>query len=143
MLDNASFDTSSHQTIDFLIKSRPAKSWYYGQGGRYEHIKKQRPVKRSLSAHNFNWNLLVQRLDMRFEREEKENAARISGKALTKLKQTLGEELLLKLQTEHPELYEKLMEHIKAEKHLTFSFCKDLLATHNLNLEEELALVRK
>ena len=62
-LDEASFDTSSHHTIDYLVEQSTAKSYTYGQDRKYIHIKKQRPVKRSLSAHNFNWNILVDRVD--------------------------------------------------------------------------------
>ena len=61
--DEASFDTSSHHTIDYLVEQSTAKSYTYGQDVKYIHIKKQRPVKRSLSAHNFNWNILVDRVD--------------------------------------------------------------------------------
>ena len=62
-LDEASFDTSSHHTIDFILEKGTAKSYTYGQDAKYIHIKKQRPVKRSLSAYNFNWNILVDRID--------------------------------------------------------------------------------
>lgn len=66
-MDNASFDTSSHHTIDYLLNEGPAKSWTFGHGRRFMHIRKPRPVKRTLSANSFNWNLLVDRVDERMD----------------------------------------------------------------------------
>ena len=63
MLDGASFDTSSHHTIDYLLENRSAKSFTFGHNARYPHLKRQRPKKRSLSHGNFNWNQLVDRVD--------------------------------------------------------------------------------
>ncbi len=55
MLDSASFDTSSHHTIDYLLDERSVKTYTFGCQPRYKHVKRQKPVKRSLSAGNFNW----------------------------------------------------------------------------------------
>ena len=137
MYDDVSFDTSSHHTIDYLLETRSAKTYTFGQNRRYAHIKKQKPKKRALSAYNFNWNLLVDRMEERFRREAKENEARTSGHPMTKLTEILGKELLAKLKNEYPELYEKLMDHIERSKKITYSFCRDLLAQYNINLDEE------
>ena len=40
MLDDASFDTSSHHTIDYILDDQCAKSYTYGQNGGYRHIKR-------------------------------------------------------------------------------------------------------
>ena len=71
VLDGASFDTSSHHTIDYLLDNRSAKSFTFGKDGRFPHLKKQRPVKRSLSAGNFNWNLMVDRVNQQLQREQR------------------------------------------------------------------------
>ena len=41
MLDNASFDTSSHHTVDYLLETRSAKSFTFGidSKSRYPHLK--------------------------------------------------------------------------------------------------------
>ena len=115
-MDAASFDTSSHHTIDYLIKTKPAKSYTYGQGNKYIHLKRQRPTKRSLSAGNFNWNILVNRLEKRFNKEAKIKKNFNSGHPMSKLRSIIGENLLEKIKNEIPELYEALMEHIKNKK---------------------------
>ena len=80
MLDGASFDTSSHHTIDYQLETHSAKSFTFGLNiSRYQHLKRQRPAKRSLSAGNFNWNLLVTRVDKRLEKEQKKFDAFVSG----------------------------------------------------------------
>ena len=69
-MDDMSFETSSHQTLDFLLEKETAKSFTFGFGRRFEgHIKMPRPKKRTLSAASFNWNLLVDRIDGRLELE--------------------------------------------------------------------------
>lgn len=41
MLDDASFDTSSHHTIDYILEDdKFAKSYTFGQNGGYQHIKR-------------------------------------------------------------------------------------------------------
>ena len=137
MLDSASFDTSSHHTIDFLMDARSSKSFNFGQDRRYIHIRHQKPVKRSLSHGNFNWNLLVNRMDVRFAKEEKERQDLKSGHPMAKLEKILGKELLLKIKGEFPELHEQLLDHIKLTKKLTYQFCKELLSEYNINLDEE------
>ena len=136
-LDDASFDTSSHHTIDYLVETRSNKTYTFGEGSRYPHLKRQRPVKRSLSAGNFNWNLLVSRIDNRFDLMAKNEAKKNTGDPLTKLRNVLGQSLLDRIRDEFPELYEHLMEHIKNKKQLSYAFCRDLLADYNINLEEE------
>lgn len=112
-MDDASFDTSSHHTIDFLVEKNSAKSFTFGFGRKYmHHIRKPRPVKRTLSANSFNWNLLVDRIDGRLEKEARENAKLNSGTPMVKLTEVLGAELLERIKNELPELYELLMEHI-------------------------------
>lgn len=66
-------------------------------------------MRRSLSAGNFNWNLLVGRVEKRFEAEAKENMKLNTGHAMTKLTMILGESLLAKIKSEYAELYEHLM----------------------------------
>jgi hypothetical protein len=40
-MDDASFDTSSHHTIDYLVGTKSAKSFTYGSGKRYSgHLKR-------------------------------------------------------------------------------------------------------
>ena len=59
---NESWDTSSHNTIDYkLEREKLSKTFTFGAGQLYKHIKRQRLVKRSISAGNFNWNILVQK----------------------------------------------------------------------------------
>ena len=59
---NESWDTSSHATIDYKYDpNEEARSYTYGQDKKYSHIKRQKLVKRSLSAGNFNWNILVKK----------------------------------------------------------------------------------
>ena len=93
-MDGASFDTSSHHTIDYLIENNSAKTYTFGQDAKYIHLKHQRPIKRSLSHGNFNWNLLVDRLNERFVKEAEDDEKRISGDAMARLREFLGEELL-------------------------------------------------
>ena len=138
MLDNVSFDTSSHHTIDYILEDITAKSFTFGENGGYRHLKRQRPIKRSLSAGNFNWNLLVDRINSKFDEEAKRYAEKNSNDAMAKLIEILGQELLDKIKNEIPELYDALMDYIKNKKGLvTYAFLKDLLAQYNLNLEEE------
>ena len=100
-------------------------------------------MKRSLSAGNFNWNLLVDRINSRFDAEAKLYAEKKSGSAMAKLIEILGQELLDRIKAEIPELYEAIMDYIKNKKGLvTFAFLKELLAKYNLNLEEERRLQR-
>jgi len=40
MFDAVTFDTSSHHTIDYLLETRSAKTYTFGQDRRYKHIKK-------------------------------------------------------------------------------------------------------
>ena len=40
MFDGASFDTSSHHTIDYLLENRSAKSFTFGHNARYPHLKR-------------------------------------------------------------------------------------------------------
>jgi hypothetical protein len=94
-------------------------------------------VKRSLSAGNFNWNLLVNRLEKRFEKEAKFDDGFNSGHPMTKLRTILGDNLLVRIKKEIPELHEALTEHIKYKKQLSYAFCRDLLADYSINLEEE------
>mmetsp|Transcript_36250 Transcript_36250/g.44204 ORF Transcript_36250/g.44204 Transcript_36250/m.44204 type:complete len:85 (-) Transcript_36250:1541-1795(-) len=61
---------------------------------------------------------------------------------MTKLTGILGEALLSRIQEDFPELYEKLMEHLRIKKNITFAFCKDLLIQYDLNLDEERRLYR-
>ncbi len=105
MLDNASFDTSSHHTIDYQLDSRSSKSFTFGHDRRYTHIRKQKPVKRSLSQGNFNWNLLVNRMDVQIKKEEQIRLTLKSGLPITKLEKILGKDLLKKIKNEYPELY--------------------------------------
>ena len=105
MLDNASFDTSSHHTIEYQLDCRSSKSFTFGHDRRYTHIRKQKPCKRSLSHGNFNWNLLVNRMDVRFKKEEEERLTLKSGLPITKLEKILGKDLLKKIRDEYPELY--------------------------------------
>lgn len=142
-LDNVSFDTSSHHTIDYLVEDLTAKSYTFGKNGGYAHLKRQRPIKRSLSHGNFNWNLLVDRIDNRFEKEAKANALKDSGSPMSRLIEIIGKELLQRIKTDIPELYSALMDYIRDRKGLiTFAFCRDLLAKYNINLEEERRLQR-
>jgi len=141
MLEAASFDTSSHNTIDYLVETRSAKSFNFGQDGRYPHLKRQRPVRRSVSAGDFNWNLLVAHVDKRFKKEAELQAKLTSALPLSKLTKVLGSDLLAKIRDELPELHQHLMEHIKLKKKLSYAFCKELLAQYNLNLDEEKKLL--
>ena len=138
MLDNVSFDTSSHHTIDYILEDLTSKSFTFGQNGGYRHLKPQRPIKRSLSTGNFNWNMLVDRINSKFDKEIKLYAEKDSGSPMARLIEILGKELLEKIKNDIPELYDSLMEYIKGKKgQVTFAFCRDLLAKYNLNLEEE------
>ena len=56
---------------------------------------------------------------------------------MVKLEGILGQALLRKIQEEFPELYEKLLEHIRIKKNITLAFCRDLLAQYEINLDEE------
>ena len=116
MLDGASFDTSSHHTLDYLLDDRSTKTFTFGQDKRYTHIRKQKPVKRSLSHGNFNWNQLVNRLDARFEKEELKRQTLKSGFPMAKLEKILGKDLLKKIKDEYPELYNQLLEYVKMSK---------------------------
>ena len=50
-MDNMSFETSSHATLDYLLEKEMNKSFTFGFGRRYmNHIKMPRPKKRTLSA---------------------------------------------------------------------------------------------
>lgn len=40
MLDNVSFDTSSHHTIDYILEEHTSKSFTFGQNRNYRHIKR-------------------------------------------------------------------------------------------------------
>ena len=40
MLDSASFDTSSHHTIDYLVEERSANTYTFGFNPRYKHLKR-------------------------------------------------------------------------------------------------------
>ena len=88
-----SFDTSSHATLDYnLDEDNCAKSYTFGEGQKYRHIKRQRLVKRSISAGNFNWNLLV-------HKQDKNEAKRVNeflntATPMYKLKWILGEDLV-------------------------------------------------
>ena len=63
-----SWDTSSHNSIDYkLDREKFNRSFTFGEGEVYKHIKRQRLVKRSLSAGNFNWNLLVKKQEQNEE----------------------------------------------------------------------------
>lgn len=97
MMDGASFDTSSHHTIDYLVEEKSCKTYTFGHDRRYQHIRKQKPMRRSLSAGEFNWNLLVSRVEKRFQDEAKEMEKFNSGLAMTKLTSILGEKLLVKI----------------------------------------------
>ena len=92
-MEDCSYDTSSHHTIDYLVSERSYKTYTFGTGRRYPHLKRQKPIKRSLSHRNFNWNILVRRLDKRFEEEAKIEEAKNSGHAETKIIEVLGREL--------------------------------------------------
>ena len=82
MLDNVSFETSSHHTVDYILEDKTAKSFTFGQNGGYQHIRKQRPIKRSLSVGDFNWNMLVNRVNAKFDLEAKKYAEKGSGSPL-------------------------------------------------------------
>ena len=56
---------------------------------------------------------------------------------MVKLEGILGQALLRKIQEEFPELYEKLLDHIRIKKNITLAFCRDLLAQYEINLDEE------
>ena len=106
-MDDVSFETSSHNSIDYLLQEVEAKSFTFGFGRRYKyHIRMPRPKKRTLSAASFNWNLLVDRVDGRLEREAQEKAKLNSGTPMVKLTEILGHELLQRIRDEFPELYE-------------------------------------
>ena len=112
-MDDMSFETSSHATLDYLLEKEMTKSFTFGFGRRYmHHLKMPRPKKRTLSAASFNWNLLVDRIDGRLELEAQENAKLNSGTPMVKLTEILGADLLTRIKNELPELYEQLMEHI-------------------------------
>ena len=59
-------ETSSHASLDYRVPDF-SKTYHAGDFGGYRHIKKPHRVKCSISAGNFNFNLLVN------ERKEKEN----------------------------------------------------------------------
>lgn len=137
MLDSASFDTSSHHTIDYLLEACSAKSFTFGKDGRYPHLKKQRPVKRSLSAGNFNWNMLVDRVNQRFAKEAKIQEAMTSALPLNKLNEILGQDVVAKIKEELPALFEKLVEYVKQKKEMTYAFCKEVLEKYGFYLDED------
>ena len=137
-MDDVSFETSSHQSLDYLLEQLMAKSFTFGFGRRYMyHIRMPRPKKRTLSAASFNWNLLVDRVDGRLEREAQEKAKLNSGTPMVKLAEILGPELLQRIKDELPELYEQLMEHIANKQQITYAFCRMLLQNFNINLDLE------
>lgn len=139
MLDSASFDTSSHHTIDYLVETASAKSFTFGidSCSRYPHLKKQVPKKRSLSVGNFNWNMMVDRVNKRLEREQKKYDTFISGQPMQKLLGILGQELLNRIREDYPELFELIMNHIQLKRNISFNFVREVLAQYNINLEEE------
>lgn len=86
-------------------------------------------MKRSLSHGNFNWNLIVDRIDIRLDEEAKANALKDSGSAMARLIEILGKQLLEKIKKDIPELYDALMDYIEYKKGLvTVAFCRDILA---------------
>ena len=111
-MDDMSFETSSHASLDYLLEKEMVKSFTFGFGRRYKQFRMPRPVKRTLSAASFNWNLLVDRIDGRLELEAQEKAKLNSGTPMVKLTEILGADLLQRIKSELPELYEQLMEHI-------------------------------
>ena len=40
MLDDVSFDTSSHHTIDYILEDETSKSYTFGKNGGYQHLKR-------------------------------------------------------------------------------------------------------
>ena len=122
------YETSSHASIDYRI-SPYAKTYQAGDFGGYRHIKKPHREKRSVSAGNFNFNLLVN------EREEKEEDLMNNvshGAPIHKLRRILGEEKLEMIRIEKPELYAILMEYIESNKTITEQLCRELLAEYDL-----------
>lgn len=105
-MDNVSFDTSSHHTVEYEMDARTSRSYTFGVEGRFRHLRRQRPFKRSLSAGNFNWNAMVDRVEDRLKREADRVAKNNSGNPLLKLQKILGDDLLAMIKTEIPELYE-------------------------------------
>lgn len=142
-MDNVSFDTSSHPSLDFLLETRSVKSYTFGFGRRYPyHIRQPRPKKRTLSAASFNWNLLVDRIDDRLQKEAERKAKLKSSVPMVKLTEILGSGLLERIKNEMQELYEKLMEHIANKQPITYAFCRMLLCNYNINLDQERKLQR-
>ena len=137
-MDDMSFETSSHATLDYLLEKEMTKSYTFGFGRRYmHHLKMPRPKKRTLSAASFNWNLLVDRIDGRLELEAQDKAKLNSGTPMVKLTEILGADLLARIKNELPELYEQLMEHISNKQTITYAFCRMLLNNYNINLDYE------
>ena len=143
-MDAASFDTSSHHTVDYLLETRSAKSFTFGMASntRYQHLKQQRPAKRSLSAQNFNWNILVDRVDKRLEHEQKKYDTFVSGQPMTKLIGILGQDLVNRIREDYSDLFDSIMGHLELKKNITYAFCKQLLSHYNLNLDEEKKIQR-
>ena len=134
-------ETSSHASLDYRIGAF-GKTYQAGDFGGYRHIKKPHRIKRSISAGNFNFNLLVN------EREEKEDEININtsdGAPLAKLRKIIGEEKLELIRIEKPELYATLMDYINSNKIITEAFCRELLAEYDLtfNVEADAAFHRK
>ena len=122
------YETSSHASIDYRVPPF-AKTYQAGDFGGYRHIKKPHREKRSISAGNFNFNLLVN------EREEKEEDLMnmvSHGAPMHKLRRMLGEERLEMIRLEKPELHAILMDYINSNKAITEQLCRELLAEYDL-----------
>lgn len=135
------YETSSHASIDYRVPPF-AKTFQAGDFGGYRHIKRPHRQKRSISAGNFNFNLLVN------EREEKEDDLNLNtshGAPMSKLRRILGEDKLEMIRLEKPELYATLMEYINSNKTITEGLCRELLAEYNLtfNVEADVAFHKK
>ena len=94
-------------------------------------------MKRSLSTGNFNWNLIVDRMNLRFKKEAEVEEAKDSGEPIKKLVEVLDQELVERIKNEMPELHTYLIEWVKSQKQLTYELCREIFKNFNYSLEEE------
>jgi hypothetical protein len=119
--------------LDYRI-SPFAKTYQAGDFGGYRHIKKPHRVKRSMSAGNFNFNLLV---NERAAKDDEINLDTSGGNPLNKLRKFMGEDKLEMIRNEKPDLYQLLMDFLNANKTITQQQCKELVIEYELTMSNE------